>query len=94
MILALVPSMFFRGVSPKLESRYCTFFKLSLKDEISSLGLSSDVNEIAHSAKVSGAHQCGVHIRCTNHFICSGRAYGTIGNPLPSPSLAKILTVG
>jgi hypothetical protein len=26
------------------------------------------------------AHQCGAHIRCMNQFICSGWAYGTIGN--------------
>jgi hypothetical protein len=31
------------------------------------------------------AHQCGAHIRCLNHFISSGWAYGTIGNPLPPP---------
>jgi hypothetical protein len=40
------------------------------------------------------AHQCGAHIRCLNHFICSGRAYETIGNPLPLPLLTQILTVG
>jgi hypothetical protein len=40
------------------------------------------------------AHQCGAHIRCMNHFICSGWAYGTIGYPLPSPLLTQILTVG
>ena len=32
------------------------------------------------------AYQCGAHIRCKNQFICSGWAYGTIGNPLPLPS--------
>jgi len=36
------------------------------------------------------AHQCGAHIRCLNHFICSGWAYGTIGNLLPSPLLSQI----
>ena len=41
------------------------------------------------------AHQCGAHkIRFMNHFICSGWAYGTIGNPLQSPLLSQILTVG
>jgi hypothetical protein len=40
------------------------------------------------------AHQCGAHIRCLNHFIYSRRAYGTISNPLPSPLLIQILTVG
>ena len=39
-------------------------------------------------------HQCGAHIRCLNHFICSGRACGTIGNPLPLPLLIQILTFG
>ena len=40
------------------------------------------------------AHQCGAHIRwCMNHFICSGWAYGTIGNTLPWPLLTQILTV-
>jgi hypothetical protein len=39
------------------------------------------------------AHQCVTHIRCLNHFICSGRAYKNIGNPLPSPLLTQILTV-
>jgi len=28
-----------------------------------------------------------------NHFICSGCAYGTISNPLPSPMLTQILKV-
>ncbi len=36
------------------------------------------------------AHQCGAHIRCLNHFICSGWAHGTIGNPLPPPLLTQI----
>jgi hypothetical protein len=36
------------------------------------------------------AHQCGAHIRCMNHFICNGWAYGTIGNPLPSPLFTQI----
>jgi len=40
------------------------------------------------------AHQYGAHIRCLNHFICSGWAYGTIGNPLPPPMLTQILKVG
>ena len=40
------------------------------------------------------AHQCEAHIKCLNHFICSGGAYGTISNPLPSPLLIQILTVG
>jgi hypothetical protein len=31
---------------------------------------------------------------CLNHFICSGRAYETIGIPLPSPLLIQMLTVG
>jgi len=35
------------------------------------------------------AHQCGAHIRCMHQFICSGWAYGTIGNPLPSPLLTQ-----
>jgi hypothetical protein len=41
------------------------------------------------------AHQCqyGAHMRCMIHFICSGWAYGTIGNPLPLPLLTQILTV-
>ncbi len=39
-------------------------------------------------------HQCGAHIRCMNQFICSGWAYGTISNPLPSPLLTQILKVG
>jgi hypothetical protein len=39
------------------------------------------------------AHECGAHIRCLNHFICSGQACGTIGNPLQSPLLSQILTV-
>jgi hypothetical protein len=39
------------------------------------------------------AHQCRAHIWCMNHFICSGWAYGTISNPLPSPMLTHILKV-
>jgi hypothetical protein len=34
------------------------------------------------------------HMWCMNQFICSGWAYGTIGNPLPSPMLTQILKVG
>ena len=34
-----------------------------------------------------------LNARCMNHLICSGWAYGTIGNPLPLPMLTQILTV-
>ena len=47
-----------------------------------------------HTHQNMHAHQYRAHIGSLNHFICSGWAYGTISNPLPTPLLTQILTVG